>query len=292
MLAAGQDVSCIDMREAPRWRYVGAGLTDAIHVRLFCAHARPIGPDWATRDVLSSYWRLYRNDRDGAALELADGLHPLTAGRLHLVPAGVRFSCRATTTVGHFYLHGDVVGLSEVFRRELCGRPVTLPEAPELEAEAVRLAARVASEPTPDLALHCRLKALFFGALAAWLEALPAERVDRVARLTAARAAVGPALEWIDTHLAEPLDNRQLAALCCVGEDHFIRLFRRLVGQTPARYIRDRRLTLAAQELLFTEKTIDAVAAGCGFGSRTYFSRAFAAQTGLPPGAYRRLRPV
>ena len=44
---------------------------DQLFVKVFVAKRVQIGRDWNARDVCSGYWRLYLNDRDGAAL--ADG---------------------------------------------------------------------------------------------------------------------------------------------------------------------------------------------------------------------------
>jgi len=300
-----------------------------VQVKVFAARSQTIGPEWAARNVLSSYWRLYRNETDGAALVVDEApvdvaglgresvrhggppwppvdpcpdppparlgassvIFPLVAGRLHLVPAGVRFSCRGGEAVPHLFVHFDVIGLTDVVRRELFGQPVALPVLPQLEAEAAGLAGPLAGNEPPDLAEQCRVKALVYQSLAAYWSGVPEERLARCRRL-ATEAPVRPALEWIDDHLTEPLGNRELAGLCHVCEDHFIRLFRTHIGQTPAQYIRERRLLRAAQELLFTNRSIDQIAARTGFGNRSYFTRAFSSFTGQPPGAYRRAQRV
>jgi len=100
--------------------------------------------------------------------------------------------------------------------------------------------------------------------------------------------AVMPALRQIEEHFDEALDNASLARLCSLSEDHFIRRFRETVGQTPAQYVLDRRVTEAAQLLLFGTGSIDRIATRCGFPNRHYFSRVFKQRVGLPPAAYRR----
>lgn len=318
------------MSEFTGGRYQGPSFADTVQVRVFAARSLTIGTEWVTRNVLSSYWRLYRNQSDGAALIVDDAaidvsgmgresvrlggppwppadptggaamtarlgpssaIYPLVAGRLHLVPAGVRFSCRATGSVPHLFVHFDVIGLADVTRRELFGQPVTLPTLPLLEAEAVSLTEPLSRAEPLGLAEQCRVKALVYQSLAAYWSDVPADQLARCRRL-ATEARVRPALEWIDDHLTERLTNRDLADLCCVCEDHFIRLFRTHLGQTPAQYVRERRLLRAAQELLFTDRSIDQIAARTGFGSRSYFTRAFTGFTGQPPGAYRQTQRV
>ena len=84
------------------------------------------------------------------------------------------------------------------------------------------------------------------------------------------------------------MTNKSLAGLCCLSEDYFIRRFRDCVGQTPAQYLLSQRIMQAAQQLLFTDKSLEQVAEETGFGSRAYFSRMFARARGISPAAYRK----
>jgi len=72
-----------------------------------------------------------------------------------------------------------------------------------------------------------------------------------------------------------------------MSEDHFIRRFRECVGQSPAQYIQEQRVARAAQRLVFTTESIDAIAAATGFANRFYFSRVFTRHMGTSPAAYR-----
>jgi len=98
---------------------------------------------------------------------------------------------------------------------------------------------------------------------------------------------VAPAIEHIESHLHEELGNERLAELCSVSPDHFIRLFRQSVGQTPTQYTLERRVGRAAQQLIFTDESIERIAEETGFRDRFYFSRVFAKRMGLPPARYR-----
>ena len=282
-------------------------LLDNLHLRLFEADALPISDTWNTRRVQSSFWRFYRNANDGAALELeeaGDGraaaaeaearLYPLQRGRLYFVPAGVRFSCRcAAAAVAHFYVHFDVLGLPSLALRELFARPIGLPPDDALEGRAGEIAAALAAgAPRDDLALQCRIKALLYEGLARHLEAVPADARERSLRRAARLAPVLPALEHIEAHLAERLPNARLAACCHLSGDHFLRRFRDCVGQTPAQYLLERRVTIAAQRLLFTDDSIERIAEGTGFGNRFYFSRVFTRRLGVSPAAYRKASRV
>ncbi|NUP98900.1 MAG: helix-turn-helix transcriptional regulator, partial [Armatimonadetes bacterium] len=143
----------------------------------------------------------------------------------------------------------------------------------------------------PDAAL-LRVKALVDLALAELLVLTPLPAGWRQRGLRLGSSAIGPALRYIEEHLDQPLTNQRLAATCAVSTDHFIRRFRELVGQSPAQYVLERRVTQAAQWLAFGSDSIDRIAARAGFANRHYFSRVFAQRMGVPPAAYRRTSRV
>lgn len=277
---------------APLPRFTIAGITDNMHLRLFALGAPQLAAGrWDTRDVQSPYWRFYRNEDDGAYLDLTDGVRfPLRAGLVYFVPAGVRFSCgNVDAAFRHFFVHFDLVGLPHLMLRTFFRGPVELPPGDDFGARVAQFAAIVRAGPgARDLALHCRAKALVYEGLARHLETVGPEAHTESLRRTAALEPFLPALEYMEAHLADRLRTGELAALCCLSEDYFARRFRDCIGQTPGEYITERRVTRAAQQILFTEDSLDAIAETCGFGSRHYLTRVFTRAIGMPPAAYRK----
>lgn len=100
--------------------------------------------------------------------------------------------------------------------------------------------------------------------------------------------AILPALAYIESHLSPPPTNADLAEQCGMSEDHFIRTFGQLVGQTPARYARQRRIGIAAERLAFGNHTIKQVATDLGFANRYHFTRVFIQNIGISPARFRR----
>ncbi|HEY3333071.1 MAG TPA: AraC family transcriptional regulator [Capsulimonadaceae bacterium] len=264
-----------------------AAIADNIHVRLFEARTQPIDAAWNTPDVQSTYWRLYLNAADGASLILSDQTYPLRAGRLYFVPAGVHFSCSNTMTLEHFYIHFDLLQMPLAAMTVLFSSPLELPAGSDVQIEASEIAQSLKAIHATDLRMHFRLKGLIYNSLARYLEGLTDEQTSALARLVTALAPLQPALDHIERDPAARLRNDDLAALCCMSEDHFIRRFRQSLGDTPANYIQQRRVTLAAQQLLFTDASIEAIADSTGFGNRYYFTRVFTRRIGLSPAAYR-----
>lgn len=96
-----------------------------------------------------------------------------------------------------------------------------------------------------------------------------------------------PALRHLHTRFREPIETRQLAALTHLSERHFTRLFRKLLGESPMRYLIRQRIHAACQDLIATDHSAGTIALDCGFYDQSAFTRAFRAYMGMTPAAYR-----
>jgi AraC family transcriptional regulator len=94
--------------------------------------------------------------------------------------------------------------------------------------------------------------------------------------------------EHIAGHLDATLDLESLAAVAHFSPWHFHRVYRELTGETVGDAVRRMRLHRAAGELLNGDRDLTRIATRAGYGSLAAFSRAFAADYGMPPGQYRR----
>lgn len=65
-------------------------------------------------------------------------------------------------------------------------------------------------------------------------------------------------------------------------------MFYALTGFTVSQYIRNRRLTLAAEELASTDKKVIDVALKCGYESPEAFTKAFQRLHGISPSALKK----
>lgn len=96
------------------------------------------------------------------------------------------------------------------------------------------------------------------------------------------------ALDYTEAHLTEEIDYEAVARQACSSVFHFQRMFHMLCGYTLGDYIRMRRLSLAANDLMQTlEKVID-IALKYGYETPESFSRAFARFHGITPTDARR----
>ena len=71
---------------------------------------------------------------------------------------------------------------------------------------------------------------------------------------------------------------------------HFLRMFRRLTGQTPHRYVLATRLRQVTRRLLTTSDRIIDIATAAGFGDISNFNAVFSQAFGASPTAFRQRR--
>lgn len=96
-------------------------------------------------------------------------------------------------------------------------------------------------------------------------------------------------LAYIETHLDEPMTNRQLARLAGYSEYHFLRLFKEYTNMTCMHYISKRRLIRAAWDIAEGVRIIDA-AIRYGWQSHSAFSKSFKREFGFSPSLLRTMR--
>lgn len=97
-----------------------------------------------------------------------------------------------------------------------------------------------------------------------------------------------PALKYLHMHYQEKIETCDLAQLTHLSESQFVRLFRKLIGETPMRYLIQMRIHAACQELLATDQSAGEIALKCGFYDQSAFTRAFQERIGQTPSAYRK----
>jgi AraC family transcriptional regulator len=97
-------------------------------------------------------------------------------------------------------------------------------------------------------------------------------------------------LDHIETSLAQPLRNRDLAALVGYSEFHFIVAFRNALGAPPHEYLIRRRIERAQQLMVSSELPLCQIAAECGLADQSHLSRLFRRVVGDTPAAWRRNR--
>ncbi|WP_207080864.1 helix-turn-helix domain-containing protein [Novosphingobium sp. KA1] len=93
--------------------------------------------------------------------------------------------------------------------------------------------------------------------------------------------------DFIEDNLDADLSLGDLAAIAGFSEYHFSRMFKARTGQTPHRYVMERRVA-KARELLARGKTpIKEISASLGFADQAHLTQVFKRLTGITPKRYR-----
>ncbi|RSL35241.1 AraC family transcriptional regulator [Salibacterium salarium] len=96
-------------------------------------------------------------------------------------------------------------------------------------------------------------------------------------------------LNFIEQHLTDKLQLYSLAERAGYSRFHFYRIFRKIIGKSVTVYIRERRMTQAAKDLITTDRRVIDIALHYRFGSQESFTRAFKKVYDMAPGRYRKL---
>lgn len=97
------------------------------------------------------------------------------------------------------------------------------------------------------------------------------------------------AINYMEKKMEEEINIEDIAKIACSSTFHFQRMFHMLTGFTLAEYVRNPKLTFAAQELAISSniKVLD-VALKYGYDSPESFAKAFRKAHGITPSSARR----
>ncbi len=260
---------------------------DTYQIHLMVADVVPFSEGFAADETGPTTWTLSVCLAAGATIHLGARVIAMPPGRVVLIPPA---AARAKTDgdVAQLRLNFEPQGLALEHAPALGREPLVLPPDELRDALGARLRRELETKLAPGAATCARAKALLHLSVAAAFE-LSDDRARDARHADDAERQLRPVLRYIDAHLDEPLENARLAAFVHASESHFIRMFRRVVGCTPARHVQERRVSHAAELLERTSLTIDEIAERCGFANRFHFSRVFAQRMVEPPGRYRAL---
>lgn len=120
-----------------------------------------------------------------------------------------------------------------------------------------------------------------------------AQKVPLAQGANAATAALSPpilaALRLLENHLEDPLRIPDVAQGVGLSGRHFERLFKRETGQSPLRYYHRLRLTKARQRVLYSNDSLQEIAAAVGYATAGPMARHYTRLFGVSPRDERQL---
>ncbi len=100
------------------------------------------------------------------------------------------------------------------------------------------------------------------------------------------------AIDYIEEHITEIIDYRELAKFVSYTPQYFQKIFSVICGISVGEYIRRRRMTLAGNDVLFSNKKIIEIATDYGYDNPNSFTRTFTAFHGVSPTEARETRAL
>lgn len=99
---------------------------------------------------------------------------------------------------------------------------------------------------------------------------------------------INNAIDYIENNLDGDLNIDEIAKSAFMSRYHFQRMFHALTGITLSEYIRNRRLTLAGEELISKDSKIIDIAFKYGYESQDAFTKAFQRLHGVTPSVLKK----
>lgn len=96
-------------------------------------------------------------------------------------------------------------------------------------------------------------------------------------------------INYINDHIAEGINRKDLAKLIHLSETRFHYVFKEIMGISPMNYVTAQRLQKAQKKLLLTDISISEIAESVGISNISYFSSLFKKKFHVSPLHYRQM---
>ena len=276
---------------------------DQLHLLILNVGLAIHNADWNWRNVNSPFTRLYYVTEGAARILLPTGIQELKPDHLYLVPSFTTHSYLCDTHFVHYYLHIYEDHQSESSILEDFSFPTEIP-AGDLELPLIKRLCGInptmqlpQSDPTsydnnPTLIKNIiknkqrtfcdkvESRGIVYQLMARFLkDAQPKTEIndDRIQKV----------LSYIRKNIYKTIDIDSLAAISCLSKDHFIRLFKKEISNTPLQYINQKKIEKAQLILITDSMPVKNISYLLAYEDHSYFNRLFKKLTGVTPQQYR-----
>lgn len=276
---------------------------DQLHLLILNVGLAIHNADWNWRNVNSPFTRLYYVTEGAARILLPTGIQELKPDHLYLVPSFTTHSYLCDTHFVHYYLHIYEDHQSESSILEDFSFPTEIP-AGDLELPLIKRLCGInptmqlpQSDPTsydnnPTLIKNIiknkqrtfcdkvESRGIVYQLMARFLkDAQPKTEIndDRIQKV----------LSYIRKNIYKTIDIDSLAAISCLSKDHFIRLFKKEINNTPLQYINQKKIEKAQLILITDSMPVKNISYLLAYEDHSYFNRLFKKLTGVTLQQYR-----
>lgn len=237
------------------------------------------GSEWYSTEPAPPYSRLYYMVEGEGQISGEDGIIPLCAGKLYMIPAGYSFSYSCPDSMHQLYFHVNMMSSSGADLLRGLGRVFSM----NVEKEHIdRLLSLHGSDSMTD---RLYLKTLLQQDILTLLKASGTEL-----KSIEYSDCVKKALLFIEEHLSATLTVSAVAENIFVSPDTLAHKFKKEMDISVGRHIDGLLMSRAEDMLLNTRLTVAQISSNLGFYDQFYFSRRFKERFSVSPVKYRKTR--
>jgi len=233
---------------------------------------------WNYPSLAGPFWRVYWHNTAGAALRLGKKNLEIMPDHLYVIPPNTDVGSSHDANCRQLYIHFQIR-----HPYTLRGPPIIALTLTKQRRYFVRRIVSVLAGDDTDGADQRRASLLIH----AFVELLISDLTDEYLLFRKIDARLLNALNYLEGHLGQPMDNPKLAALMHIHPQTMLRLFKGELGKAPQEYLRQLRVDKACWFLRFSDESIKAIAEATGFCDRYHFTKTFTAFTGQSPARFR-----
>ncbi|MDR1525088.1 MAG: AraC family transcriptional regulator [Tannerella sp.] len=260
--------------------------------------------DWNWKNVCSPFVRIHFVKHGTAKIIREGGMYELKENHLYLTPSYIKhaYECDGVLELYYLHIYEDSGKNPSIF--ELASFPVEItadsliirlierlieinPERglryydPHSYDNSATLADNIARQKNSPVACELETQGILKQIISRFL--MKAEYKNEPVEKRILKT-----LHYIHKNIGETVDLDDLAEMCYLTKDHFIRLFKKEMNCTPGKYITRKKIETAQLRLLINGMTIKDTAYSLGFDNISYFTRLFKKITGESPGDYKK----
>lgn len=277
---------------------------EPLHLILLNAGSATHEGDWNWNDISSPFYRIYLIKEGEAQVSMRGKKHSLKPDHLYLIPP---FTLHSDSNKGHFklvYFHVYEETLRHVSLFEQLELPFEV-QASELDVLLVdrlldinpgkglpmydpkgydnssTLMKSLAHSTQTALPVNAETYGILWQLFSRFLAFAVQSEPTRDSRIQGV-------MKYIREHIDQNMSIGELASQCYLSDDHFIRIFRKEMHQTPVDYINQKKIEKAQLLLVVENRPIKDIACALSFDNVSYFNRLFKKLVGKTPGDYRK----
>ncbi len=259
-------------------------ILSSLRIHIHCACCSGLDSSWSGRNHIDDMARLYYVEAGEAYVRHHGREYRLWPGGMYLVPAHTQmdFWCPRHFVQHWVHFNATIFGGLDLFWHLPCAYETGVDDASVTAAKFGRME-KLQESTGPANILESA--GILLQLLAPFLVEADSDLLIQRQR---AFARFREVLEYIESHLAQPVSTADLARVAHMERTYFCHLFSRQMGISPARYVRQRRIQEAQTLLIATGSSLDEIADRLCFSDAFHLSKAFKQATGISPSRFRR----